>query len=153
MHAKRLFDVAAIAPTLVDGVSSSSSRHKKKTFMAVVDLPSDNFNSSIQYDSEQFSIDEGQPIHHAIDVVSFYEEDPVQNDTYYEENRVLEQQETPRQQAINVGDAAELYGPHSQLATPVIVNSWKSDGKGGIVYSLIHADTRKEIPSMVDSSR
>ena len=61
------------------------------------------------------------------------------------------EQETQRQQPIGVGDVAELYGPHSKLATPVIVDSWESDGKGGIVYSLIHADTRQEM-SMVDSS-
>ena len=108
-------------------------------------------NCSIHDDFEKFAIDEGRPIHHAIDVVSFYEEDPVQNDTDNEENRAVEQ-ETPRQQPIDAGDLAELYWPHSHLATPVIVNRWESDGKGGTVYSLIHADTRKEIPSMVDSS-
>jgi len=156
MYAKRLTDVAAIATALgwvflvLDGVVSSSSRHELKPLM-VVDLSSDSTISSIHDDFAQFSIDEGQPIHHAIDVVSFYEEDPVQNDTYYEENRAMEQ-ETPLQQPIDAGDVAELYGPHSHLAIPVIVNRWESDGKGGIIYSLIHADTRKEIPSMVDSS-
>ena len=155
MQAKRFFNVAAIATTLggvfllIDGVVSSSS-HKLKPLM-VVDLSSNSFHSSTHDDFEQFSSDKGQPIHHAIDAVSFYEEDPVQNDTCNKENRVVEQ-ETPRQQPIDAGDVAELYWPHSHLATPVIVNRWESDGKGGIVYSLMHANTRQEIPSMVDSS-
>ena len=151
MQAKRLFYVAAIATTLVgvslvlDGVVSSSRRHKLK--------PLNNFNSSIHDDFEKFSFDKGQPIHHAIDVVSFYKEDQVQNNTCNKEKRVMEQQETPpQQQPIDAGDLAELYWPHSHHTTPVIVNSWESDGKGGTVYSLIHADTRQEIPSMVDSS-
>ncbi|EJK72511.1 hypothetical protein THAOC_05954 [Thalassiosira oceanica] len=153
MSAKRIFDVAAIATTiggvflLLDG--GSSSRHQP---LMVIDLSSGNFNSSTHDDFfERFSINEGQPIHHATDVVSFYEEDPVQNDTYYEEHRAVEQ-ETTRQQPIDVGDVAELYGPHSHLATPVIVSSWESDGKGGIVYNLIHAETRQKMPSMGDSS-
>ncbi|EJK55220.1 hypothetical protein THAOC_25068 [Thalassiosira oceanica] len=156
MDAKRLFDVAAIASTLggvfllLDG--GSSSRHQP---LMAIDLSTGNFNSS-NHDEffEQFSIDKGQPTHHAVDVVSPYEEDPAQNDNhydYYNENRAMEQ-ETPRQQPVDVGDAAEWYGPHSHLATPVIVNSWESDGKGGIVYSLIYADTRQEIPSMIDAS-
>ena len=157
MQAKHLLDVAVIATTLggvfllLDGVVLSS-RHKLKPLM-VVDLSSDDYISSIHDHFEQFSIDEGQPIHHAIDAVSFYEEDPVQYDTYYEENRALKQETPPQQQPIDAGDLAELYGPNSQFATPVIVNSWESDdGKGGIVYSLIHAGTRQEIASMVDSS-
>ena len=152
-HAKRLFDVAAIATTLggtfllLDGGSSS---RLKPLRLIDIDLSFDSFNSSAHDDDfEQFSLEQGQTIHHAIDVVSFYEEDPVQNDTYYEENIAVEQD--PRQQPIDVGDVAEFH-IHPHLAIPVIVNRWESDDKGGIMYSLIHADTSKEVPVMVDSS-
>ena len=153
MYAKRLFDAVAIATTLggvfllLDG--GSRSRHQP---LVVIDLSSRSFNQSTHDDFfEQFSTSEGQSIHHAIDAASFYEEDPVQNDTYYEEDRPVEQ-ETPGQHPIDVGDVVEMYRPHSPLATPAIVKSWESDGEGGIVYSLIRAETRQEIFEMVNSS-
>ena len=139
MHAKRLVVVAAIATTLggvfllLGGISSS-----RRKPLIVIDL---SFNNIFASTHDDISIDEGQPIHHAIDVVSFYEE-----------NEEDPEEETTRQEPIEVGDMAELYGPNSQFATPVIVNRWENDGKGGIVYSLVHADARQEIPSMVDSS-
>ena len=152
--ANHLLDVAAIAATLggvfllLDGASSKSRQP-----LMVVNWSSDDFKhpSSNHDDFEQLSIDEGQTIHHAIDVVAFYEEDSVQNATYYEENRAAEQ-ETPHQQPIDVGDVVELYGPHSSLAIPVIVKRRESDDNGEILYSLIQAETGKEMPTMVNSS-